>query len=68
MSPAEACVGLKGVLTLCAILFDCSEQWGYNLRQTRRGCGRRGSRRPLGAIRGYLSVGSRSEGEALGCR
>jgi len=31
MGPAEADVGLEGVLTLRAIFFDCCEQRGYDL-------------------------------------
>jgi hypothetical protein len=67
MSPTQADVGLEGVLALCAMFLDCSEQCGYNLRQARRRR-RRGGRGPLGAVGGYLGVGPRCEGEALDCR
>ena len=66
MQPCEAYFGLEGFLCVCAILVDCREQGRNDLGEA-GGCGRRGGRRSLGAVRSYLDFGARCEGEALNC-
>jgi hypothetical protein len=64
VQPSQADISLKALLRYIVFFFDCAEQGGSELGETRGG--RRGSRRgSLGIVGSYLRFCATSECEAL---